>query len=246
MRFSITTTRTGPGYANVAKQVAFATARALNVTATQIQEAERGTINTNFTVRKSGFINRLVKIRKDDWATKENLRARVRIEGPQNDEGRSVILTRHEEGGSHSKSGADSSADSHFYIPTDVIRHPFSASIPQRLYPKNLRLQTRRTPDGVLGPNSRKTKRGKVVLEGKLRTFVLNYPNSDRPIGIFQRKEGKRGKSARTDISLIWYYSRTVKLKPRLQFANTSRRIYEARYRANFATMYAQALATAR
>src|SRR4051812_22898085 len=152
MRIQIAVHKTGFGTEGIAKQVAFATALAMNRTLDEAQAEERIGINERFTLRPRGraFINRLVKRRREDFATPQRLTARLRIEGPENDLDRAQILTRHEDGGTRSPSGGGGSIDPTyqtkglFYIPTNVIRPTFPSEVPRRLYPANLRLTERR------------------------------------------------------------------------------------------------------
>jgi hypothetical protein len=209
---------------------------AINRTIEEGQAAERSSMASNFIDRRSGFLNRMVKIAPGDRPTAANIVGNLRIIGPEGAEDRAAILTRHEDGGTRTTGGGYSDDLSTrigglFYIPTTVIRPQFSSIVARKLYPTNLRLVPRRDVVGTLKPKTRTTSSGRIVLEGDQRTFVLLGANGGAPIGIFQRKGGKRGKSAgkratwhnsqrfdRDDIQEIWRFKPSINLKPRLHF----------------------------
>jgi hypothetical protein len=264
MRIQITVHKSGFGTDGIIKQVAFATALAMNRTLDEAQALERQGIAERFTLRPRGraFINRMVKRRLDDFATPKRLTARLRIEGPENDVDRAQILTRHEEGGTRSPTSGGHSIDPTyqtkglFFLPTPIIRPTFQSEVPRRLYPANLRLTERRDIVGKLNAKVRITRRGssadailgraKLQVQGKERTFILNAPGTDRPLGIFQRHDGKKGKSEREDIVMIWRFKRTVTTHPRLQFFSTVTTAIDRRYDQNFRGFISFASRTAR
>lgn len=264
MQIRIELRKTGIGTDGIAKQAAFATALAMNRTLDEAQEAERQGIAERFTLRPRGraFINRLVKRRREDFATATRLTARLRIEGPEGDLDRGQILTRHEDGGTRQPTSGGYSIDPAyrikglFFVPTPIIRPSFPSEVPRRLYPANLRLTERRDVVGKLGARTRITRHGsaadalqgraRLQVQGKERTFILNAPNTDRPLGIFQRHDGKKGRSEGTDIVMIWRFSRSVTTKPRLQFFPTTSTVIDRRYGTNFAGFISFAARTAK
>lgn len=227
------------GFGGAQRQVPYAVSRALNTTNNQMQTAVRASLRQHFIVRRATFIDRMVKIKPEDRATKQKLKARLRIEGPEGSEFKGDLLIRHEEGGTRQTAP-------YFFIPTEVLRFPPQANIPQSMYPKALRLESRKDIVGTLGSTGRITRRGTLQLQGKRRTFILNRPNTDTPLGIFQRKEGRPGRSRPHDIALIWYFVRTVHLKQRLQFGPTTKAVYEKEFTPNVRQAFADALRTAR
>jgi hypothetical protein len=227
------------GLALYARKLPYAAMVALNRSDEEVQARLQQELFLKFTVRNPTFMQRLIKIKGEDRATTQRLVARVRIEGPEGDEKRGDVLTRHIDGGTHTKAGGGYSIDpnfrmrGYFFIPTEVLRFPATAIIPKRLYPANLRLVPRKDIVGEMPVRTRQTKRGAIIIQGKLRTFVLNWPNTDTPMGVFQRGTGAKGKTNRTDINLIWYLSRSVRLKPRFPFYALARRTFEERWPIN-------------
>lgn len=241
MRIAITLKKSGPGFAAVMKQQPFALANAINRTLEEAQAAQRGVVHTGFTVRNPGFIDRLIKIKTTDRARKDRLIGRLRIEGPQGDPDRGVVLSRHEEESTHTRPGGPLNA---FFIPADVLRPSRTSVVPRNLYPKNLRLMDRMAPSGMLYAKRHTTKRGIVQIKGKQRTFVLvergtGSGGDGRAFGIYQR-EGPH------DIQLLWLYARKLHLRPRLRFGETFVRTVNERLLINYRGMLASALRTAR
>lgn len=251
IRFQLRTK--GRGLSAMGKQAAYAMALTINRTLDEAQVQIRAGIRQRFTIRgrSAGFIDRLVKRRREDVATKERMTGRLRIEGPEGDLARAKILTRHEEGGPRTV-GIGYSIDpvtrmgGFFHIPTEILRHPFSASVERKMYPAHLGLTARRTIEGAtVVPGHRRTRAGKDQIKGKQRTFVLFSP-SGRPWGIYQRGDGTPGKTRNYDIHLIWRFDRQITLKPRLQFFETGRETIQQRVPVNYPAFLRHALRTAR
>lgn len=66
--------------AGLSGQMRFAMSKALNTTATDAQRAIQDSLTAHFTLRRPDFIKRTIKRNKDDFATKENLVASVRVD----------------------------------------------------------------------------------------------------------------------------------------------------------------------
>lgn len=79
-----------------ADQIPYARSVALNRTADRAQEAQRKHQRRAFHVRRPTFVDRAVKIRRGDRASKRRREVIVRIEPPGGEE-RADILTQHEE-----------------------------------------------------------------------------------------------------------------------------------------------------
>lgn len=240
------------GLKRLGKQANYAMALTINKTLDEAQEKMRAGIRQRFTIRgrAAGFVDRLVKRRREDFARRDNLIGRLRIEGPEGELERAKILTRHEEGGERT-TGIGHTIDpvtrvgNFFFIPTEHIRYPFSASVPRRLFPAYLGLQPMRSIAGGSTIKTHHTRTGKLQLKGKSRTFILFSPNG-RPWGIYQRGEGTRGKTRGYDIRLIWRFDKRITLKPRLQFYDTGRQSVHAGVPTHFPGFLRQALATAK
>jgi hypothetical protein len=269
MQLTIKIEKRGIGIAGIAKQSAFALANAFNRTLDEGQIAQRAGIHSRFTLRgrSAPFLDRLVKRRREDFATRERLVGRLRIEGPEGQAARAALLTRHELGGTRGTGQGGPSIDprhslaGYFYLPTKAIRPSFSAEVPRRIYPSNLRLVDRQDVSGVLPAKVHTTGSGKSQLRGKDRTFVIFSSGTHQPIGIFQRNGGRRGKAtarygrfadgrrfAQRDPNLtkLWSFQRTVTTKPRLEFIQTQQANVDARLLINYRGMLSAAIRTAR
>lgn len=234
------------------EQLPFAAALSLNRGAEEVQTRLRQEEFLKLTIRNPVFMQNLVKIKSEDRATKVNLVSRVRLEGPEGHERLGGLLARHIDGGVVMKDTGGYSIDPSYrvsgyqFIPTEVIRFPKSAIVPRRLYPANLRIVPRKDVVGTMAAKVHRTASGKYQLKGKQRTFVLNAPGTDTPLGIFQRGTGAPGKTNRTDINLIWFFKRSITLKPRYPFFALSQRVFLERWPVNFNGFWAYALKTAR
>jgi hypothetical protein len=252
---SITVKRIGNGFSQgaekgIQRQLPFAIMNTINRTLNDIQTSVRKeTLAKRFTVapQKVRFVENLVKRRSDDIASKQSLIGRVRIEGPENDASRSVILARHERGGtSHMVTYP-------LFIPTKDIRPNDYALVPKKYYPSALGLSDRRAIDGGFVPGSTRGKRraipGLATPVNKLRkagvgaTFILKPKANLKAWGIYQRVgSGKGGDS----LKMLWAFRTQIRLKPRLDFYGTSRRVVADRITGHFQQALAQALATAK
>lgn len=262
---------TGVGFAGFAKQNAFAVANAINRTLDEGQIAQRAGIHARFTLRGRAvsFIDRMVKRRREDFAQRDRVIGRLRIEGPEGDYGRGAILARHESGGVRTTGQGGASVDprqrlaAYFYLPQRALRSSFASSVARRYYPANLRLMDRRDIDGTLPAQVHTTKRGKYQLKGKDRTFVIFSASGSGavPFGIFQRKGGRSGRATARhgkyedgrrfgqrdpNLTKLWGFKRQVALKPRLQFVDTQRRTVTDRFAINYRGMLSAAIRTAR
>lgn len=253
MIIDVSVKKSGFGTPGIAKQVAFATYLTMNRTLDEGQLQQRAGIHQRFIVRNPRFIDNMVKRQRDDFATPQRLVARLRIIGPEGSEDRAQILTRHETGGERTTGKGGYSQDpvyhtaGYFYLPTRIIRGTPTAVIPRADYPTNLRLVPRHAIEGgMMAARSRTTRKGVIQLQGKRRTFVLFEPGDGAPIGIFQRHDGRKGKSERDDIVMIWNYRRSITLKPRLQFFATQQANFDERYDVNFRGFMSYAVRTAK
>jgi len=97
-------------FRNVERQIPFATAQAINSTLTGAQREIRGGLNRRFTLRRKQFIERTIKINRQDFATKTKLEGKLQVDRDR------PVLAKHERGGrKQAKSG-------HLAIPTGT-RH---------------------------------------------------------------------------------------------------------------------------
>lgn len=217
----------------VAKQLRFAIAKALNDTLVDVQQAIQAGMEERFELRRKTFNQRGIKIARGDFATKENLRARVHLDT------RTGYLRKFEDGGV--KTAPDPNMP--IAIPSENIRPNFKDVVPMGMYPKALRLVDRRDVTGYLPAKRHTTKRGVPQIKGKRRTFVLD-PNVHFGIktwGVYQRTG-----PGRRDIRLLWTYKSKIPIPNRLRFVETARRVALERWPKNMGSAIAYALASAR
>jgi hypothetical protein len=113
--------------------------------------------------------------------------------------------------------------------------------VPQSLLPKNLRLFERRGVSGNLPIKSRLTSRGKVQIQGKRRTFIIDDRDGSGTWGIFQRTG--RGKHA---IRRLFFLTREIDLPPRLEFYEVVQDVVRRQMATRFDEALKRALGTAR
>lgn len=214
------------------RQVPFATSLAINMLAKDIVGAGNGSIRENFVVRKPWVEDAFWMSQASD-KNQDPITARISM---KRDHG---LLNKFEEGGTKNAF----SHDQPVAIPTTALRPGFSGSAPLELYPKNLRLMTRRTASGTLGPKGRAMRNGMLQIQGKLRTFVIDpatMPGASK-WGVYQRIG-----PGRHDIRKIWTYKSSIPIPRRLHFVETAQRTAEALWERRFEEAWARAVATAR
>lgn len=226
---------------NVAKQVPFATAIALNRTMDDAQIAMKRGVEERFRLRsaqsRTWLLNTIYR-GPGDRATKDNLRARIQVPEDRN------VLARFEEGGL--KTVKDPTFP--FAIPTRAIRAFFGGTVDKKLLPKNLGLIARRNITGGFDLHAKGKSRkagfhttgtGKVQLKGRNRTFVVTLRSGHQ--GILQRTGPDRG-----NVRLIWAFRLQITDPPLLHFQATLRRVVAERWTINWNGAMAYAIATAR
>ena len=144
------------------KRLAFNTAQALNETAKEIQTAERVNLDRKFTVRKAGFLYRLIKITAFASPRKGRPFAEVAIDPTK----KRVLLGIFERGGERPPAKGKSVA---VPLTGGPARPSFSQPVPETFTFRALRLKRKRG------------KRGQAQIKGQQRTFVI--PGA----GVFQR-----------------------------------------------------------
>jgi hypothetical protein len=123
---TIDTKRTIAGLDRLSRQMPFATATALNLLADQFQRVQQASVKRTFTLRQERFIlNTVKRMRGVDFATKQNLRATVRID-PTRDQ-----LARHEKGGLKTAI----QGKPYVAIPLPDLRRTKRGLVPRKLYP---------------------------------------------------------------------------------------------------------------
>lgn len=202
-------------------QAPFATAKALNAIADDIQKAQRAQGRESFTLRNPRFFDRSIKRRRSDFASKRNLEALVRVETP-GDPSRSDIFTQHEKGGrKRPKQG------SRLAVPIDAKRTP-RGQIRKRDRIRALNLRPVRAEDGS------------VEIEGDRGSFMVRG-KSGNPV-ILQRQ----GRRAKAPVRLLYTLERSVPLKPRLKFVETARAVVPRVMSKRMTEAWADAIRTSR
>jgi hypothetical protein len=124
----------------IAKSARFATAKALNRTANDVQTAIRDGLASAFQIRRAVFVQRTIyRDRATDFAGKAQLKAAVRVD-PRRD-----FLAQHEEGGRKTPRAGRTVA-----IPLPAVQPDRALVVPRRLRPSQLKGDVRRvtTPAG--------------------------------------------------------------------------------------------------
>lgn len=234
---------------NLAKQVRFAGAVALNRTADEINAALRERVRRQFIIRRPALLTLVAprELPRHQRATRENLTAIVRTEGF----GR--IFNPFEEG--EPKVGTPTRPVA---IPTEFLRPNRRQEIPKRWFPENLGLVSKLEAGGTqryfaLGKDSLKkgktpvsvTSRGAVQIKGKHRTFVLD-PRLHRGVSPQGHGVYVRIGPAREDVRMIWAYRPQVSRPSILGYHSTARAVYRERMAANYQGAFAFALRTAK
>ncbi len=203
------------------KQIPFATAKALNETALNVQKAERAQLEQGFKLRRRDWAFRNIKINRGDFATKSRLRAIVRIESPGGG-ARSDILGKFEDGGiKRPRMG------SRIAIPGEVQRTK-TGIVSKGLRPSALNFRP-------VGGNSRSN-----VMKGDKRTFLIRKPGGR---GVILQRTG-RGK--RAGVRVLFFFRPSVRIDRRLRFHDTAVKTVQDTFNRNFGRAFAEAIRTAR
>ena len=225
---------------HIARQLPFAMALTANWVAKDAQLAAQAGIRRRLTIapKRERFLLSLV--RRSHFATKSEPWSEVGIghdAGAGPTKNRSFLLLRHQFGGTR----AAKSPLFPFAIPSKAIRPGAYDEVPQSLLPKNLRLFERRGVTGNLPIKSRVTKRGKVQIQGKRRTFIIDDREGSGTWGIFQRTgPGKR------DIRRLFFLTSKITLPPRVQFYEAVNDAVRRQMPIRFDEALKRALASAR
>lgn len=247
-------------------QLPFAESLAINTVAAGARDFMRGLVPKEFTIApaREKFITSLIRFPRAQWATKTKLSATMGVHSSDGDVGvgsdkdRGFLLGRHEDGGTRTRTDPLRP----FFIPTDELRGGDYDVPPRSMYPTALRIMEGRgivsytsTVDkktgktkrkGVVGTlliQSRTTSRGKVMIQGKQRTFLIGPMNDANPKdwGIYQRTG-----PGRRDVRLIWAFRTRINLPPRLHFYEQVAHYIDSHLAEEFTKAIDRAMATAR
>lgn len=223
-------------------QVPYALAQAINKTGVQGQEKVRDRMAREFTQRRKTWMDRSIKIGRGDFATKQKLRAIVKVETPGAKD-RSDVIAKFEDGGTKRPK------DGRRLAVPDEVKRTGKGVISKTQRPKAFDFELIGTgPDGTQ------------VFRGKKKTFMVKRP--DGTGGIYQRtgrKTGKRGRrradqgrrmvsdlfSRRTrdaNVRTLYRFTPDAKIDTRLHFTETIEGVVKARFSRNFDEAFAKAI----
>lgn len=211
--------------ATMRKQVPYATMLAVNATAEAVQKAQRAGQRERFTLRREQWADRSVKIRRGEFATKQNPVAIIRLEAPGADPGRSQILTQHEAGGDKKPRGQS------LAVPKEA-RKNVRAIIPKQGRPRAFEFGP-----GMRGPRA-------TVYQGERRTFMIRLHN--RSGWILRRVAKPTSRKLFDGTKLLYTLTPKAKLKPKLQFIRTAEATARREIGPNMDKALAKAMASAR
>jgi hypothetical protein len=201
------------------RQIPFAMMKTLNNTAEDVQAEQQEHIARKFTLRRPTFILNTVKINRGDFATKDNLRAIVRID-PDRD-----VLSKFEDRGQEDGTCSLAMPSRYPSKPSDLSR----TSSPTSSRPRALQLAE--CVHQRIGEDSPK---------GLKRTFMIQKPDGSG--GIFQRQ----GAWQRVEYPSAVQAEGAVPLPKSLQFVENATRVVNEKLPENWAKWFAEAMRTAR
>ena len=227
------------------KQIPFALALANTKTARAGQRAMQARMPRVFNLRGSETLFRNAV--KAKAATKRDLVANVRIEGPETAKGPNArisrMIMRHEKGGPRFSDAVyrvnGTMRALGFYLPAKGLRTP-ATNVPRKLYPVNIGALLRRDVDGssyfANSQKGRKRQRGK-EFTGRERSYFATVT------GIYERRHFGPNRSA---LRRIWAFEPRIVLKPRLGFFSTLEDVVRREHAGNLQDALRFALKTAR
>jgi hypothetical protein len=219
---------------NGGKRMAYACVNALNKTAKQVQSAERAHVTAQFTVRKPEFLGRQsAVIRGADGGSgfasvkQGKFEARIGI-----GEKERLLLSGFEEGvvrtpfkgknvgvpvtGGAARPSIQSSVVNAYRFQNLKLRRQTSRGTSKRKYRSSATIK------------SHVTATGKVQWKGTNRTFMLTETGKAPKGGVYQRVG-----PGRDDIRMVYSFKPPMRLKRRLRFIETGRRVAEQSFAAN-------------
>lgn len=199
------------------RQIPFAAMKTINATTEDVQAEEQEGVARKYTLRRPTFILNTIKINRGDFATKDNLRAIVRID-PDRD-----VLSKFEDDGEKTAMFAGHA----LAIPIEAKRGKHDI-VANSMRPRALQLT-----------NVFSTAADKIA-KGAKRTFLIQKPDGSG--GIYQRQ----GHGIGSTIHLLFTLRTKVPLPRNLEFVETAKRVCAERLPINWAKWFAEAMRTAR
>jgi hypothetical protein len=207
-------------------QLPYAESRALNATATDAQRAIQAALPSEFTLRQASFIvNSIYRKPGQDFATKTNLAATVRVNPERN------FLAKFEAGGRKTASGNS--------LAVPIIRESNRMLIIRR----GDALSVQRLMDSVRN-------RGGKILNAKVRKGLLKVVADPDKVFLVQSGKGtflvQRTGPGPRDTRVLWEFEKSVPIKPQLHFDDIAMRAALQFWERNFNDALADAIATAK
>jgi len=214
-------------------QLPFATSRAINTVALEFQRVQRQHMLSVFEVRRRKFIERSVKIRRGDFATKQRLEATVRIETPGGGR-RDDIFTKFETGARKLPTRG-----AHIAIP-QAAKRTRTGIIGRSQRPRAFKFKLHGT-----GPKA-------TVFRGLKRTFMIF--NRDGGGGIYQRvgrrrsasRSLRRRRSTSSRLRMLFVFRPEAPTPQILDFIDNAEKTVQRRWPKAFAESFDEAMRTAR
>lgn len=202
------------------RQLPYALMKTINATAEDFQAAQQENVARRFTLRRPTFVMNTIKIERQNFATKDNLRAIVGID-PSRD-----VLSKFEDQGQKTPMFSGHA----LAIPIEAKRNKQDI-VQNSMRPKALHLTFDNKSIGPVG--------GIKFAKGIKGTFLIQ--KADGSGGIFQRQGPGRG-----GVHLLFKLMTKVPLPRTLTFVLTAKRVVAERMPINWERWLGEALRTAR
>ena len=208
-------------------QLPFATSGAINDTALDFQKVQRRHLDSIFEIRRPQFIERSIRIRRGEFATKRKLEATVRVDSAPSgrSESDSIVSKFETERRMRSFKGGGT------MVPTQHTPRTATGIVRPSLRPSKLKLVAHKKGAVFSGKSN--------VMRGKHRTVFIRKPNG-RGL-VLQR----RGSGPSSELVPIFFRWPSVRLTPNLKFVQNAERTVQDRFEDNFEKRWTKALRTA-
>lgn len=215
------------------KQFPFAASFALNLTATDFQEAMRSGVVKRFTIRRS----QLLKAAFPHVLPRDRRSTKTRLQVDLNLTGIGTIFSPFETGErKYPSPRAVGPLAPYVIVPTKALRPSKKSIVPASMYPSALGLTPFKDPTGVY----RYAHGSKGNLRGGRGTFALTPDMRIRPsqAGVYQR--------IGSDVRMIWSLRPSVARPAILGFLGTAQTVMALRFKPNWDRAWAYAMRTAK
>jgi hypothetical protein len=206
------------------RQLPFATSKALNAVAKDVQTAERAHLRDIFHLNRDQWADRSMKI--THFASKTELWAEIAV-APPGQTDKSDVLGKFED----ETSKAPSQGGKSIVIPTADVARTGGGVIAKSQRPKAFHFQAAQGQHG-----------GLTVLVGDNHTVLLQHPDGR---GLIVQHDGHHTPGAR-DGTVLYFLKPSVTIHPDLHFERIGEAVVDARWDARFDEAWQLALETAR